>query len=245
MAQSDYNDPTYDYTKYWETREYENVAEQIAMRKLLPSKGKNIIDIGGGFGRLTPTYQKLFSDYTLLDLSSKILEQGRIHTKSLGIDIKTIEGSVYDLQKLTKEKYDCVLMVRVAHHLSDLTKAFRNIHSVLSPDGIFILEFANKINLKSVVKNFRKDKFFSLDPISMASKNVNFYNFHPVYVENALYKAGFDVKDKLSVSNFRSPKLKKIFPTKILVDVESVVQKPLATINFGPSIFLKCVKIKK
>jgi ubiquinone/menaquinone biosynthesis C-methylase UbiE len=242
MAQSDYNDPTYDYTKYWATREYENLAEQTALRKLLPKQGVSILDVGGGFGRLSLTYHKVFQNITLFDLSSRILEQGITYTKSQGFSIKTIEGSVYDLSKLTKEKYDCVLMIRVAHHLSDLGNAFRSIHSVLKPNGIFILEFANKINFKSVLRNFRKDKFFGLEPTSIATKSVNFYNFHPLYVENALYKAGFVIDKKLSVSNFRSLLLKKTLPLSALVNLESLAQTPLASLNFGPSIFLRCSK---
>ena len=48
-----YDDPNFDYTKYWVGRDYENAAEEIAIRRLL--KGKHFasaVDIGGGYGRL-------------------------------------------------------------------------------------------------------------------------------------------------------------------------------------------------
>jgi hypothetical protein len=46
-----YNDPNFDYTKYWVGREYENAAEEIAIRRLLKNKHfKNAVDIGGGSG---------------------------------------------------------------------------------------------------------------------------------------------------------------------------------------------------
>ena len=38
MNIADYNDKNYDYTKYWEGRDYENASEFIALEKLLSKK---------------------------------------------------------------------------------------------------------------------------------------------------------------------------------------------------------------
>ena len=42
-------------TRFWENqgREYEDGAERVALRRLMPPSGENLIDIGAGFGRLS------------------------------------------------------------------------------------------------------------------------------------------------------------------------------------------------
>jgi hypothetical protein len=47
---------------------------------------------------------------------------------------------------------------------------------------------------------------------------------------------------KLSVSNLRSHRLKRLLPQRLLLSVERLVQRPLARVDFGPSIFLKLRK---
>jgi len=240
----DYNDPTYDYINYWNARDYENACEQIALNKLLPDKEKSIIDIGGGFGRLIPFYTHRFDQVCLYEPSSKLLNQAKIYLKDK-VDIthiSFINGSVYDLSKETKQKYNVVLMIRVSHHLEDLNKAIEEISKIIGSNGIFIFEFANKMHFKSVIKNIFSGnvKYFSTEPFSQAHKKITFLNFHPKYVEECLKRNGFKVEQRLSVSNFRSPLMKKILPFKMLVALEDILQKPLSYINFGPSIFVKC-----
>jgi cyclopropane fatty-acyl-phospholipid synthase-like methyltransferase len=65
----DYEDSTY-RTDFWEgqDREYEDLAERIALRRLLPPTGRRLIDIGGGFGRLAEFYAG-YEQVVLLDYS--------------------------------------------------------------------------------------------------------------------------------------------------------------------------------
>ena len=69
-----------------------------------------------------------------------------------------------------------------------------------------------------------------------------FYNYHPKYVEEIFEKTGFKTEKVLSVSNFRSRGLKKVFGTKNLVRMEDKAQKALAPIRFAPSIYYKLRK---
>ncbi len=241
----DYNDKEYDYTKYWEGRDYENASEITALAKLLPSKGNRILDAGGGFGRLIPAYKDKFKEIVIFDQSSKILAQAQSQAKSQNVGIKTQEGDVYKLSQYGLGKFDCVIMVRVAHHLDDLGKALHEISQMVDAGGVFILEFANKLHVKSAVRNVAKlnFKYFKTDPISRASKDVTFLNFHPDFVEQLLKDNNFKVVDKLSVSNFRNDAVKRTLPKDSLLILENLMQKPFGFINFGPSIFVKCVKV--
>jgi len=245
MQRPDYDDKTYDYTKYWEGRDYENASEITALAKMLPKKGKQVLDVGGGFGRLIPVYKERFKEFVIFDQSRKVLLQAKEHAKFLGVDIKTQEGDLYKLSQYKLGKFDCVVMVRVAHHLDDLGKALHEISEMLNPGGVFILEFANKLHVKSAVRNAARLNFgyFKTDPISRASKDVTFLNFHPAFVEKLLKKNSLKVVGKLSVSNFRNDAAKKTLSKDSLLILENLLQKPFGFINFGPSIFVKCVKV--
>jgi hypothetical protein len=54
-----------------------------------------------------------------------------------------------------------------------------------------------------------------------------------------LAAAGLNLVDKLSVSNLRSEKLKKLLPTGVMLAAERAAQRRLAKHDFGPSIFLE------
>ena len=68
------------------------------------------------------------------------------------------------------------------------------------------------------------------------------YNYHPKYLEKMFKEQGFNTLKVLSVSNFRSGKLKKVFGTKMLGKMEKVAQPMLAPIRFAPSIYYKLEK---
>jgi hypothetical protein len=62
-------------------------------------------------------------------------------------------------------------------------------------------------------------------------------NHNPRTVIKQLAHAGFKVKKTLSVSNLRSPVLKKIVPKSGMLALENLMQAPLAKTYFGPSTF--------
>jgi hypothetical protein len=60
-----YNDPTHNYLHYWDGREYEHAAEEIAIRKLLKKKHfETATDVGGGYGRLCLLLEDFADDVT-------------------------------------------------------------------------------------------------------------------------------------------------------------------------------------
>lgn len=247
MVLADYNDKNYDYTKYWQGRDYENASEFMALERLLPrdyAENKKVIDVGGGFGRLLPILKRKFGNIYIFDYSIKLLETAEENASNLGIKITTINGDVNVITSLVETKFDCVTMIRVSHHLDDLEKVFIQIKEILNENGIFIVEIANKIHFKSFISNLIKGNFsyLNLYSVSVATKDVTFLNHHPKKVESILKDCGFTIIDKLSVSNFRHPFLKKYIPSKILLFLEKVMQKIGADIYFGPSIFYKLVK---
>lgn len=240
---------SYNYPSYWEEREYEHESEIIALKALI-SKIKKIdliVDIGAGYGRLTPTYFFRSKKTILSDPSSKLLSLARKKFKK-NKKIKYIQTKAENLKgKIRSKSVDLAIMIRVMHHLENPEKVFKIVSKIIKPGGYLILEFANKSHGKAVFKEMCKGNLtYLLDifPKDMRSskskkkKTIPFINYHPDSVVKMLNDNGFKIIERRSVSNIRSNKIKKNTQLKVLLKIEEKLQKPLACINFGPSIFL-------
>ena len=230
-----YNDPTFSYPDFWKGREYEHQAELLAIRTLLDGKQfETIADIGGGYGRLVDTLSEYGEKMFVVDPAFVQLDLVKDFTHTLPV---LIEGNS-EHTGLEDESCDLVVMVRVAHHLLHPKPSFHEIARILKPKGLFLFEFANSTNLKARVRNGFGPMLLS--PMDLGSTNiaVPFVNHHPASIKRALKEEGFVLQKELSVSNFRSPLLKQVIPTNILLKLEELLQAPLATMRFGPSIFI-------
>ena len=71
---------SYDYPAYWQDRDYEHNSEIEAIKAFLGKipEINNILDIGTGYGRLTPTYSFRAKKIILSDPSSKLLSKASI-----------------------------------------------------------------------------------------------------------------------------------------------------------------------
>ena len=78
-ARSDYyDDPDFNYARWWVGREYEHQAEVIAIRRLLRGRRfTRAVDVGGGFGRLSVVLAEYADTVTLTDSSRQQLEMAR------------------------------------------------------------------------------------------------------------------------------------------------------------------------
>ncbi len=244
----------YDYPAYWEDRNYEHQSEVLAINDFFSTIGQNkkILDIGAGYGRLAKVYRSYCKEATLVDPSSGILNKAK---KYLNGDIKKVHfvrSSIQNLpQKMARKKFDAVVVVRVMHHIQEPEVTLKVASQFLPKGGYLILEFANKIHGKAIVKNFLSGNFtfpleiFPLDKRSsrnIKKKSILFLNHHPDVVEVCLKENGFKIIDKRSVSNIRSEIIKRHFPLKYLIKLEEAIQRPLAKLNFGPSIFILAQK---
>lgn len=243
---------TYDYPSYWIGREYEHEAEILALKDLLSKipKIKTILEVGAGFGRLTPTYVYRANRVILSDPSAKLLGLARESLKEKKLEF--IQAKIENLPEKIRANYlDLIIIVRVLHHLEDLDKVFSVSQRLLKKNGFLLLEFANKKHSKAILTEFFKGNFtfpFNIFPKDIKSENsqrektLPFVNYHPDVIKEKLAACGFKILEKRSVSNIRSPFIKKIIPTPTLILLEKYLQKPLAYVNFGPSIFLLATK---
>jgi ubiquinone/menaquinone biosynthesis C-methylase UbiE len=237
-----YDNDNFNYLKYWAGRDYEHAAEELAIKRFLRGKKfKNAADIGGGYGRLCVLLKKYADKVTLAEPSQAQLDIAQKYLKNHDeIDQKLMQA---DDLKFEDGSLDLVTMIRVMHHLPDPTTELKEVNRVLAKDGTFILELANYVHIRNRIKHIVKRQKLPVKPVDIRSpenqreEEIAFVNHNPKTVINQLEGAGFKIEKILSVSNLRSPSLKKIVPKPIMLSVEAIMQAPFARLYFGPSVF--------
>ena len=232
----------YDYPQFWEGRDYEHGSEVIAIQKFLHKipQINRLIDIGAGYGRITPYYIYRARRSVLIDSSSKLLKLAK--QKASYFDGKRADNVRYvhiKVQNISKKlkngTFDVVICVRFLHHLENPSEAFSIANKLLKKNGYLVMEFPNKLHGKALIKRLFVSKLI------YAKDNTPFSpykNFHPTEIQNELKKHGFELIEKRSVSNIRSTLLKKHLPLSVLLLLEDILQRPFSSLNFGPSIFI-------
>ena len=225
-------------TEFWTpSREYEDRAERIAIRAMLPPTGRQLIDIGAGAGRLADLYRG-YGEVILMDYARSTVIEARDRW-SHDPRFKFVAADLYALPFIDGA-FDAVVMIRVIHHIIDVPRALGNIAAILQSNGAFVFEFANKRNLKSIARYaLRRQAWSPYDPSPVEFVELNF-DFHPAWMKTQLRKAGFSIKATRAVSMFRLSLLKRLFGAKRLATLDGVFQRPLAPLALAPSLFVVC-----
>ena len=227
-------------TSFWEQggRAYEDQAEAIALRRLLPSQGRMLLELGAGAGRNTPRYAG-FERVALLDFSLTQLQQAQAR---LGRSDRYIyvAADIYRLP-FTAGLFDAATMIRTLHHMADAPLALHQIRQALQPGAVFILEYANKHNLKAIVRYALGRQAwspFTPEPVEFVALN---FDFHPVTVRSWLSQTGFQVQRQLTVSHFRMGWLKRTFPAGWLARLDGAAQLTGDWWQLAPSVFTRAL----
>ncbi len=227
-------------TSFWDQggRDYEDQTEARALRALLPrpAAGAWLLDAGAGAGRNVPRYQG-FERIVLFDYSRTQLAQAQAR---LGRSERYlyVAGDVYRLP-FVPGVFDTVVMIRVIHHLAEAPQALRQIRAVLRPGGTFVLEFANKRNLKAMARwLLRRQSWspFDLAPVEFVALN---FDFHPGAMLAWLRQAGLPPQAVRSLSYLRIGALKRLVPARWLAALDGALQPTGQWFQFSPSVFVR------
>jgi SAM-dependent methyltransferase len=237
----DYTNSDYQ-TCFWGTgeRAYEDRVEAIALSRLLPPSGKLLLEVGAGAGRNTPRYQG-FERIVLVDYSRTQLQQAQERLGRTGRYLY-VAADAYRLP-FVPGLFDAATMIRTLHHMADPERALAQVRVVLQPQGIFILEYANKQNLKAILRYLSRRQSwnpFNQEPIEFTSLN---FDFHPRAVSRWLKAVDFTVQRQLTVSHFRLGALKRGIPIDILVKMDSLAQLTGNWWQLSPSVFLRALAV--
>jgi SAM-dependent methyltransferase len=225
-------------TRFWEKqgRDYEDQVERIALRRLLAPKGHTLIDIGAGFGRLANEYSG-YERVVLFDYSRSLLREAQ---KAIGEDPRFIyvAGDWYRMP-FVPGLFDALVQVRTIHHSADVPALFQQLATIARPGGQYILEFASKHHIKSIIRYWigrQRWSPFELKPIEFVDLN---FDFHPRWMQMKLQQAEFTPGPMLTVSHFRIPVIKRLVPTPLLVAMDSLAQLSGDFWQLSPSVFVR------
>ncbi len=229
--------------RFWEQggRAYEDAVEAVALRRLLPGQGHLLLELGAGAGRNTPRYTG-FEQIVLLDYSRTQLEQARARLGDRP-QYRYVAADIYHLP-FVPSLFDGATMIRTLHHMAEPRLALDNVQRVLQNNAVFILEFANKQNLKAILRYWLKKQTwnpFGPEPVEFAPLN---FDFHPATIRSWLRQSGFAIERTLTVSHFRFDLLKRILPLPLLVGMDSLAQLTGNWWQLSPSVFVRCHAVK-
>lgn len=222
-------------------REFEDLAERYALQKLLPPRGRVLIELGAGFGRLANLY-KHYDKVILIDYSLSLLLQAK---EQLGNDPKHqfVAANIYNTP-LVDNLADVIVMIRVAHHLESIDLALQEIARVLQGRRTFIFEYANKRNAKAIARFLlRKQRWNPFDRSPYEFVPLNF-DFHPSWMTERLQAAGFTIRDERAISHFRLPAVKRRVNADLLARLDSALSRPDSLFKLSPSILVKSTSNK-
>ena len=225
--------------EFWEdaNRAYEDQVERVALRRLLPAFGHRLLEVGAGYGRLTPEYRG-FDQVVLLDYSLTHLQDAQ---RNLGRDERYLYVAA-DVcrQPFCEGAFDAATTIRVLHHLPDVPGALAEMARVVAGRGALVLEHASKRHLKSALRHalgLQKWSPYTLEPLEFVELN---FDFHPEYMRRQLAAVGFRIERRLPVSWLRLGLLKNTLPTGLLVRADSLLQHSGAL--WSPSVFLRATR---
>ena len=230
-------------TEFWgEGREYEDAVERVALRHLLPPTGRRLMEIGAGYGRLIPLYDG-YDEVVILDYALSQLRQAQELWGEAAPGGRPryvyVAADFYRLP-FAPGIFDAVTMVRVLHHAADAPAVLCGVAQVLAPRGTFVLEFANKCNLKAILRYLARRQDwspFDQEPVEFVKLN---FDFHPAWIRERLSEVELRVQTMRTVSHFRLDLLKRLLPAKLLVTLDRWLQPTGAWWQLTPSVFVRC-----
>ena len=232
---------------FWEQggRAYEDGCEVVALKRLLPPQGgRRMLELGAGAGRNTLRYAG-YRQVILVDYSRTQLEQARerLAAENTAVDgaprFRFVAADIYRLAFIPAA-FDGATMIRTLHHMAEPREALAQVRACLAPGSLFILEYANKQNLKAVARYLlRRQSWspFSPEPVEFAALN---FDFHPATVRAWLQSLQFDVRRQLTVSHFRIALFKRLLPVALLVRMDALAQLTGDLWQLSPSVFAAC-----
>lgn len=225
-------------TRFWQGqgRDYEDQAERIALRRLLPPQGELLLDIGAGFGRLADEYHG-YRRVVLFDYSRSLLREAQDHLRD-DPRFLYVAGNWYQLP-FVDGLFDTLVQVRTLHHAADAPALFDELSRIARPSATYVLEFASKHNLKAMVRYWLGRQTwspFDEQPVEFVTLN---FDFHPAWIRERLSVAGFAPGETLTTSHFRFAPIKRVVPSGWLASLDSVAQRSGAWWQLTPSVFLR------
>lgn len=169
---------------------YETKIQKI---KTFLTTEKVVLDIGCGTGSQCGDIADNVKQVTGIDISRKLLAIAEQRKADRKLDnVEFLQTSLFD-ERFQPGSFDVVTAFYVLHFFEDIDAAFKRIHDLLKPDGLFISETACLGEKKLTGRLLRFVGHLGLLPL------INLLTTRQL--EQALEESGFRIVDKTKFSN--------------------------------------------
>lgn len=210
MKENKYDNPSFfdQYEKMLRSQlGLEGAGEWHALRNMLPDfKGKNVLDLGCGFGwHCRYAIENGAKSVVGIDLSEKMLAKAQ--------EINTLEGILYERKALedldySSEQFDIVLSSLTLHYVASFDKIVQNIYQWLTPGGSFVFSVEHPVFTAEGTQDWVYDKngektawpvdnYFIEGKRNTTFLGENVIKYHRTLTSylNTLLKYGFKIKE--------------------------------------------------
>lgn len=210
MKENKYDNPSFfdQYEKMLRSQlGLEGAGEWHALRNMLPDfKGKNVLDLGCGFGwHCRYAIENGAKSVVGIDLSEKMLAKAQ--------EINTLEGILYERKALedldySSEQFDIVLSSLTLHYVESFDKIVQNIYQWLTPGGSFVFSVEHPVFTAEGTQDWVYDKngektawpvdnYFIEGKRNTTFLGENVIKYHRTLTSylNTLLKYGFKIKE--------------------------------------------------
>jgi len=119
-------------------------AQKAVPREWFPNlEDCRVLCLASGGGQQGPILAAAGADVTVLDGSTRQLDQDRFVAQRDSLPIKTIEGDMADLSMFENESFDLVFHPVSNFNISDVRPIWHEAYRVLSKGGILLVGFVN------------------------------------------------------------------------------------------------------
>lgn len=120
------------------------IQKSIVLKLVGGCKGKSILEIGSGTGRLTKELVKCGANLVCVDFSRKMHEQSRIVLHGKSVEHFVMDGTDLGFADST---FDGCLVVNVMSHIRNDTEILLEVSRVLRKGGFFVANFPNMLGI--------------------------------------------------------------------------------------------------
>ena len=237
-----YDDPDFDYSRFWAGRDYEHGAELLAIRRLLDGQRfAHAVNVGGGYGRLCSVLAEHAARVTLIDARSQQLALSE-QMLPAGLAVARQQAAPTRLG-LQDGCADLAALIRVLQYRPSPGPVLAELARVLRPGGMAVVEMANSAQAGNRLAALMRGHHIPRVPVDLSSAASRrhgaapFVHHHPRALIQQFRVAGLSVRRVLSVSNMRHALPMAVLPERAMLAAERVMQVALGPCYFGPSIF--------
>ena len=107
--------------------------------------GRRVLELGCGGGQNSIVLSKWGAHVTGLDVSERQLDHARKLAEEEKVDVRFLHRSMEDLAPLARQRFDIVLSSHALQFVEDWSRVFREINTVLNPEGLFVFAMSHPV----------------------------------------------------------------------------------------------------